>query len=322
MNDRYCAGRRQALICEINNMWRSILILLCSVIILGCRTEPINMQVIDAQNGLPISDTVAVYDLHAKEWHGYGRIQLAVYETKSDEEGQINIPSQYFFKILPTGFRSPKLYVFKNGYMPVSLSNKFHLYPSLLNVINWENNNEIIMLKKFDDHDSYINGLKHLGHNLDNIYGDYPYNNKCGWKAIPNIIIEQEFAVTKLGTTANEKNNYFTTMLAHLLSNEIFFNKCGSPIKFFSDFPFPCPDESAMLTNFTRRMQINENRGINTLHSLGYCPSDGQYWMHSKGTNWHVTSHESLDFLKDYLRPNSRYEDLTPLISRKAITSK
>lgn len=65
-----------------------------------------------------------------------------------------------------------------------------------------------------------------------------------------------------------------------------------------------------MMTNIVRWMQIGEvgHAGIDfVVHTLGYYPTDKQYWLHRAGDNWLATPHRDLDFIQDDLYPDGKH---------------
>ena len=277
-----------------------------AAVLSSCKTDSISMRVVDAETDAPVAGAVAVYELHSATGHGTIYTQNAVYEAISDNEGWLQIPPQNVTIIVTSGLRSPNLMVFRSGYNPEFLGNSFRTSPDLKDVLHWERNGQTIRLKRPSSFQQYARQVDFFNNELRHLY-DWPNDDPCGWKTIPNAVmaVEQEM----IQFEANRKRQHNSTVLRDLLGNEAYsrgsnkiVTRCGSPNEFFSKYSVLCPDGSAMMTNISRRSQIDEVSHVGTsivLFTLGYCPTDKKYWLHQQGAGWQPTSQKSLDFIQD-----------------------
>lgn len=298
---------RTVAIC-IKYLQRAAAVLIVAAVLGGCKTEPITMRVIDAATGSPVAGAVAVYELHSATGHGTIYTQHVVSEAVSDDDGWIRIPALNANVVISTGLRAPTLKIFRSGYDPVFLVNHLTM-PGLQDVLKWDYNGQTVKLVRASSFVDYARKVEYFNDGLRRLF-DWPNDDPCGWKAIPQAIMAIEREMINFEATGKRQHN--STVARDLLGNEASSRganrtvaRCGSPNEFFAAYPVPCPDGSAMMQNISRRSLIDEVSQTGTsivLYTLGYCPSDGRYWLHRQGGRWTQTSHKNLDFLQDKRR--------------------
>jgi hypothetical protein len=275
---------------------------LVAVTLSGCTTEPIRMRVLDAVTAEPVKDAIAVYELSSSREHGTAGTQYALVETVSDANGWFYIPSQNVgFIFTALGLNSPIVKIFRRGYQLEWLGND-ELMPSANEALRWEKNGETVKLKRPKDFAEYARTLRLLNSRLAG--GD------CGWKKTPLAILAIESEIMEFETSGRQKHN--TTVLRSLLSYEAqsrgkaeMFVRCGSARAFFNTYPSTCPDGTGKMQHIDRRSVIDETKGSGTsivMFTIGYCPSDGNYWLYEQGQGWRKTHETSLDFMQDKWR--------------------
>ena len=275
---------------------------LMAVTLSGCTTEPIRMRVLDAVTAEPIKDAIAVYELSSSRNHGTTYTQHALVETVSDDNGWFYIPSQNVGFVTPLGLNSPIVKIFRRGYKLEWLGND-QLMPGVSEALRWEKNGETVKLKRPQDFAEYERTVRLFNSGMGR--GD------CGWKKTPLAIVAIESEIMEFETSGRQKHN--STVLRSLLSHEAYsrgkaemFVRCGSARAFFNTYPSTCPDGTGMMQHVDRRSVIDETRrgpGISiVMFTIGYCPSDGNYWLNEQGQGWRKTHEKSLDFMQDKWR--------------------
>lgn len=289
-----------------------LLALLLPVLANGATTERIRVQVVDAETNAPIEGAWVVYQVAASEGtftgHGGKIAQLAVLEAVTNHEGIFVIPAQsidpypFWFS---TNYSAPNLWVFKSGYNPASTRQLWYapIFPKLEDILQWGKEKTELRLNKAESPDQYLEKIKNFNSELGGIYDSRDIDQcsweKSPWKNFPNTIIHIEDEVMSMENPG--KKIHFQTMLRNLLRNEayrkslsrVLKDDCGSPSKFFENYPPSCPDSPQRMVDVKREFRTDKGSSRSYLMTSGYCPVDNKHWVFQEGQGWKAEQEKS-----------------------------
>lgn len=257
-------------------------------------TRPLQVTVVDAQTGAPLTGVTLAYQLEATEgtWTGHGgaHAQLVVDEAVSDANGRISIPA-HRFNTSPFGWLSrphwsyPRILIFKKGYAPQRTGAIFWSdgkgMPDLDDVLAWPQRPLPIKLNRAEDDTKYADSLREFGSTVARAWNYATRtDDACGWRQVPRMIIAIEDEIMRLEPLISK--GAVSTPLRDLLANERNYEStCGRPSAFFAMFPPGCPDSTERMTD----VQRVPNGRCGTV-TKGYCERTRQWWINKWGKGW------------------------------------
>jgi hypothetical protein len=209
---------------------------------------PVQMKVVDAQDGRPVAGAHVLFQAGATEgtWTGHGgkRANLFAVEAVTGEAGEFRLPAQEFSTqpfFLNTNFDSPSMVVLKPGYELLVLVHSVPPDASRKELSAWPYDKQTVKLKR-------ASADAHLQHAADQAgrYAEMTMSasSMCSWKKLPRFFV----AADRLAAEWNRRREGLAdaalairsvrSPLQFILANEsVFVEKgCGSPKAFFEPY--------------------------------------------------------------------------------------
>jgi hypothetical protein len=207
---------------------------------------PVSMNVVDAEDGRPVSGTFVLFRARAHEGtitgHGGKGALLFAAEAVTNDAGELQIAKQEFSTqpfFLNTVLENPQMTLFKPGYATETLTNSRRIIAERQDVTSWLYDGQTVRLKRARTDAELAQAAywaaEYARHGVD------PGN--CSWKRIPRFLVAADRAAAewerKRATLTDDlRFRSVRSPLQDILTNDELFARygCGSPKAFFEPY--------------------------------------------------------------------------------------
>src|SRR5258706_1278533 len=205
---------------------------------------PVQMTVVDEQNGSPVAGVFVLFQASAHEGtftgHGGQGALLFAAEAVTDDAGVLQIPKQDFSAqpfFLNTNYHNPQMVLFKPGYVAVTLINYRRIIAELRDVTTWMFDRQTIKIKRATSDKETAAALDSAA----SLAGQSVDVKSCSWKKIPRFLAAVHRSAAdwdrKRSSLADDSLRFseVRSPLGDIQANDVEFARygCGSPKAFF-----------------------------------------------------------------------------------------